>query len=103
MLHNNRRMMELAFSLLFSLPGTPMLLTLHNFSRKTQKVSLKPGGSGTVLIEVFDGRHSRPHSDGTHHIELQEYAWRWYRVGAADNTLNRSDLTLTAKEQDSSV
>jgi hypothetical protein len=31
-------------------------------------------------------------NDGTHHIRLKEYGWRWYRVGAADTTLFLSDL-----------
>jgi maltose alpha-D-glucosyltransferase / alpha-amylase len=47
-----------------------------------------------LLVEVFDGHHSRAHNDGSHRIELDGYAWRWYRVGSADNTLDRSDLNL---------
>jgi maltose alpha-D-glucosyltransferase/alpha-amylase len=71
------------------------LLTLHNFSRRKQKVRLNPEcANGEVLIEIFDDRHSRAHNDGLHHIELGGYGWRWFRVGAADNALNRSDLDL---------
>jgi len=71
------------------------LVTLHNFSRRKQKVRLNPEcANGEVLIEIFDHRHSRAHNDGLHHIELGGYAWRWFRVGAADNALNRSDLDL---------
>jgi len=33
--------------------------------------------------------------DGTHHIQMDGYAWRWFRVGGADNVLDRSDLDLT--------
>ena len=47
-----------------------------------------------MLVEVFDGRHSRRHSDGQHRITLEPYAWRWYRVGAPDNVLDRSDLSV---------
>ncbi len=47
-----------------------------------------------VLVELFDGRHSRKRNDGTHRISLGPYAWRWYRVGSADNTLDRSDLDV---------
>jgi maltose alpha-D-glucosyltransferase/alpha-amylase len=47
-----------------------------------------------MLMEVFDGRHSRAHNDGAHRIQMEPYAWRWFRVGAADNTLNRSDLNV---------
>src|SRR5262245_1837632 len=71
------------------------VLTLHNFSGQKQKVVLKVDSPrNDILVEIFDGRHSRPHADGAHHIELDPYGWRWYRVGSADNTLDRSDLNL---------
>jgi len=71
------------------------LLTLHNFSPQMKKVTLKVDTKrDDLLVEVFDGHHSRAHSDGSHRIELDGYAWRWYRVGSADNTLDRSDLNL---------
>ena len=74
------------------------LVTVHNFSDKKQKVSLKVGvPRDGILVEVFDGRHSRRGPDGFHRIDLEEHAWRWYRVGAADNALDRSDLELRAK------
>jgi maltose alpha-D-glucosyltransferase/alpha-amylase len=72
------------------------LLTLHNFSSAKQKVKLKPGGSrDDLLVEVFNTHHSKAHGDGSHRIDLDGYAWRWYRVGGADNVLDRSDLDLT--------
>jgi len=74
------------------------LVTVHNFSDKKQKVAVKVGAArDAMLVEVFDGRHSRRGRDGFHQIELEEYAWRWYRVGAADNALDRSDLELRPK------
>jgi len=33
-----------------------------------------------------------------HRITLDGYAWRWYRVGAADNALYRTDLQQDAPE-----
>jgi maltose alpha-D-glucosyltransferase/alpha-amylase len=72
------------------------LVTLHNFSKERQKIRLKPEcANGDTLFELFDGHHSRADEDGTHRIALDGYAWRWYRVGAADNVLNRSDLDRT--------
>jgi maltose alpha-D-glucosyltransferase / alpha-amylase len=74
------------------------LVTLHNFSDKKQKVAFKVGAPrDRVLVEVFDGRHSRRSPDGFHRIDLEEHAWRWFRVGAADNALERSDLELLPK------
>ena len=46
-------------------------------------------------MEVFDAHHSKKQNDGAHRIDLDRYAWRWYRVGGADNVLDRSDLDLT--------
>src|SRR2546422_3624360 len=69
------------------------LVTLHNFSDRRQKVRLKVGvPRDGVLVEVFDDLHSRAQNDGAHRIDLDGYAWRWYRVGAADTTLDRADL-----------
>jgi hypothetical protein len=47
------------------------------------------------LVELFDGRHSKVQNDGAHRIELAPYGWRGFRVGSADNVLDRSDLDLT--------
>jgi maltose alpha-D-glucosyltransferase / alpha-amylase len=70
------------------------LITMHNFSARAQTVKLKAGcPHGELLVEVFDGHHSRAHNDEAHRIRLGEYAWRWYRVGAADTTLYLSDLS----------
>ena len=72
------------------------LVTLHNFSDAKQRVQVKIGcPRDNLLIEVFDAHHSRAHGGGVHHIQLDAYAWRWFRVGGVDNALNRSDLDLT--------
>ena len=72
------------------------LLTLHNFSSSKQNVKLKVDcPNGKLLVEVFDGRHSKAHNDGSHRVGMDGYAWRWFRVGAPDNVLERSDLDLT--------
>jgi maltose alpha-D-glucosyltransferase/alpha-amylase len=75
------------------------LLTLHNFSDRTQTVRVKADGPrGATLVDLFDGRNSRAHNDGAHRIKLEGYGWRWYRVGSSDNTLDRSDLTLAGDQ-----
>jgi maltose alpha-D-glucosyltransferase/alpha-amylase len=71
------------------------LLTLHNFSNRTQTATLRVGcADDHLLVEVFDGRHSRANADDEHRVRLEPYAWRWFRVGAADNALHRTDLNL---------
>ena len=82
-------------ALRFEWRGT-FMVTLHNFDNHAHKIRLKVGcANDTMLLEVFNGRHSRAHNDGVHRISLDPYAWRWFRVGAADNTLNRSTLAIT--------
>ena len=71
------------------------ILTLHNFADAARKVRLKVGGENDrLLVDVFDQRHSRVHNDGAHQVVLEPYAWRWFRVGGADNILERSDLNI---------
>jgi maltose alpha-D-glucosyltransferase / alpha-amylase len=48
-----------------------------------------------VLVDVFDDHQAKAYADGAHRFVLPPYAWRWYRVGGADNVLDRSDLDLT--------
>ena len=75
------------------------VVTLHNFSNRQQKVKLKVGTERDgVLVEVFSNRHSQAHTDGSHRVTMDGYGWRWYRVGAVDNTLDRTDLRLAAPE-----
>jgi maltose alpha-D-glucosyltransferase/alpha-amylase len=73
------------------------LLTLHNFSARAQRVQLKIGcPNDEILVDAFKARHSRAQQDGQHRLQLEGYGWRWFRVGATDNALNRSDLSRHA-------
>jgi maltose alpha-D-glucosyltransferase/alpha-amylase len=69
------------------------LLTLHNFSGRRRKVRLPVGTpNGKLLVSAFDGCHSRAGASGWHEIALEGYGYRWFRVGAADSTLDRTAL-----------
>jgi maltose alpha-D-glucosyltransferase / alpha-amylase len=69
------------------------LVTLHNFANRAVKVKLKVGVErDEMLVDVFSNLHSRVRNDGMHLIPLDGYAWRWYRVGSTDTTLDRHDL-----------
>jgi maltose alpha-D-glucosyltransferase/alpha-amylase len=72
------------------------LVTLHNFSNRTQQVRLRiDRPDHGLLVDVLDGHNSRVHADGFHRLRMEPYAWRWYRVGATDNTLQQSTLVMT--------
>jgi maltose alpha-D-glucosyltransferase/alpha-amylase len=74
------------------------MVTLHNFSDARQTVKLRVDAPrGRTLVDVFDDRHSNAHNDGLHRITLEPYAWRWFRVGSSDNTLDRGELTLAGE------
>ena len=71
------------------------LITLHNVSGRRQRVRFTPAcANGHLLVDVFDGDRSGAPHDGAHRVTLGPYERRWFRVGASDNVLNRSDLDL---------
>jgi maltose alpha-D-glucosyltransferase/alpha-amylase len=68
------------------------MVTLHNFSARKQTVGVDPKvPGGDRLVNVFDETHSRCEA-GTHTIPLEPYGHRWFRVGANDNALNRTEF-----------
>jgi maltose alpha-D-glucosyltransferase/alpha-amylase len=71
------------------------LVTLHNFSDRTRRVTFKVGcPNDEILVSLIDGTMTRATNDGTHQVTLKPYGWRWLRVGALDNALTRSTLTI---------
>jgi maltose alpha-D-glucosyltransferase/alpha-amylase len=66
------------------------MVTFHNFSATAQTVRLRlKGPGGRRLVDLIGEEHSRADSGGTHEIALDGYGYRWYRVGAVDETLTR--------------
>jgi maltose alpha-D-glucosyltransferase/alpha-amylase len=69
------------------------LVTLHNFADRRADVELvvdRPRGE--QLVDVFDTAHSTADGNGRHHVRLEPYGYKWYRVGSPDNALYRSAL-----------
>ena len=67
------------------------LLTVHNFAGEPRTAKLRVGvPGGERLADVFAVRESRADASGEHEIALEAYGHRWFRVGAADNALNRA-------------
>ena len=65
---------------------------MHGRPRGPVKVACPHGG---LLVDVFGNHHSKALNDGSHRIDMNGYAWRWFRAGIADYALERSDLDLT--------
>jgi maltose alpha-D-glucosyltransferase/alpha-amylase len=73
------------------------LLTLHNFAGEPRTANVKVGvPGGDRLVDVFANRESRAGEGGGHEIMLEPYGYRWFRVGAADNALTRTQREVPA-------
>jgi maltose alpha-D-glucosyltransferase/alpha-amylase len=71
------------------------VLFVHNLDSKPKEVSFSAGmadDSGNVLVNLLDSEHSQVGDDGKHHLVLNGYAYRWYRVGGLDYLLKRSEI-----------
>jgi maltose alpha-D-glucosyltransferase/alpha-amylase len=68
---------------------------VHNFTDGPCEIRFAVGltdGSENRLINLLSEDHSRAREDGRHHILLEPYGYRWYRVGGLDYLLKRSDI-----------
>jgi maltose alpha-D-glucosyltransferase/alpha-amylase len=69
------------------------LLTVHNFAARKRQATIDVGRpDGKVLVDVFGDRHSRAGASGAHELDMEAYGYRWFRVGAGDNALDRTAL-----------
>jgi maltose alpha-D-glucosyltransferase/alpha-amylase len=49
-------------------------------------------GSEKLLVNLLSEDHSSARNDGKHHVVLEPYGYRWYRVGGLDYLLKRSEI-----------
>jgi len=71
------------------------VLFVHNLDGIPREVAFSTGlrgNEGRVLINLLTDDHSRAGADGRHHLLLEAYGYRWYRVGGLDYLLKRSDI-----------
>jgi maltose alpha-D-glucosyltransferase/alpha-amylase len=71
------------------------VLFVHNFDSKPREVAFAVGlesEEGDTLINLLSNEHSRADAGGKHHLLLQAYGYRWYRVGGLDYLLKRTDV-----------
>jgi maltose alpha-D-glucosyltransferase / alpha-amylase len=67
------------------------MLTLHNFAGQTIEIELHLGDlPGRTLRNVLGRDHSDADHRGRHHIVLEPYGYRWYRVGGLGYLLDRT-------------
>jgi maltose alpha-D-glucosyltransferase/alpha-amylase len=87
--------------------GTPEVLALrydwrnnavicvHNFAPTPREIGLElkaTTGEKQDLVNLLSEDHSYPDDAGKHHVRLEPYGYRWYRVGGLDYLLKRSEI-----------
>jgi maltose alpha-D-glucosyltransferase / alpha-amylase len=71
------------------------VLFVHNLDGIPKEVTFSTGlrgKEGRVLVNLLTEDHSRAEEDGKHHLLLEAYGYRWYRVGGLDYLLKRSEI-----------
>jgi maltose alpha-D-glucosyltransferase / alpha-amylase len=71
------------------------VLFVHNLDSKPREISFSAGiegKRGKLLVNLLSDDHSRADKRGHHHLLLDAYAYRWYRVGGLDYLLVRSEI-----------
>ncbi len=67
------------------------VLVIHNLGAAQTEIELRLGDqAGRTLISLLDDHHSHADGRGRHHIVLESYAYRWYRVGGLGYLLDRT-------------
>jgi maltose alpha-D-glucosyltransferase/alpha-amylase len=73
------------------------VLFVHNFDEEPREVSLAVGLNDERdlhLINLLSESHSRADDKGKHHLMLEGYGYRWFRIGGLDYLLRRSDIDV---------
>ncbi len=68
---------------------------IHNLAGEPRELSINAnllGKDGADLVNLLAENHSRSSAMGQHHILLEPYGYRWYRVGGLDYILKRSEV-----------
>jgi maltose alpha-D-glucosyltransferase/alpha-amylase len=76
------------------------VLFVHNFDDKPHEMSFAVGlkdESAGLLVNLLSDAHSHAGEDGKHHLLIEAYGYRWYRVGGLDYLLKRSDIDVDTR------
>ena len=70
-----------------------VVATLHNFSVEPKEATfrLRGGEKAETLVDLLGDAHSRPDKAGRHHVVLEGYGYRWFRLGGLDEVFQRSE------------
>jgi maltose alpha-D-glucosyltransferase/alpha-amylase len=66
------------------------VVVVHNFDSRPRSAAFGAGDErGRRLVNLLTQNHSEADGSGRHRLELEPYAYRWYRVGGLDDLLIR--------------
>jgi maltose alpha-D-glucosyltransferase/alpha-amylase len=66
------------------------VVTIHNFSESPQKVTVDLDcPTGEVMVDMFGRERLQARKGCEHELALDPLKFRWFRVGAADNAIER--------------
>jgi maltose alpha-D-glucosyltransferase / alpha-amylase len=71
------------------------VLFVHNLDAVPREVAFSTGlrsNEARMLVNLLTEDHSRAGEDGKHHLLIEAYGYRWYRVGGLDYLLKRSEI-----------
>ncbi|NVB79585.1 MAG: trehalose synthase [Kofleriaceae bacterium] len=67
------------------------VLVVHNLGAAQTEIEMHLGDKlGRTLINLLGDEHSHADNKGRHHIVLESYGYRWYRVGGLGYLLDRT-------------
>ncbi|MCK0198100.1 alpha-amylase family protein [Ancylobacter sp. 6x-1] len=70
------------------------VIVLHNLDPEGRTVRFRSevaAGDTDRLVNLLSDDHSMPEADGRHHVTLEPYGYRWFRVGGLDYVVKRSE------------
>jgi maltose alpha-D-glucosyltransferase / alpha-amylase len=69
------------------------LVLIHNFDAAPHDITVKPNCEGEEkLINLLIEEQSRADQEARHHLELEAYGYRWYRVGGHNHIIRREKV-----------
>jgi maltose alpha-D-glucosyltransferase/alpha-amylase len=70
-------------------------LFVHNFASTPREITFSVGvggQEGKTLVNLLSEDHSHAATGDRHHLLIEAYGYRWYRVGGLNYLLQRSDI-----------
>jgi len=73
------------------------VLFVHNFDAAPHEIAFAIDGNGDgensgLLVNLLGTEHNKADVDGTYHLVIEGYGYRWYRLGGLDYLLKRTDI-----------